>query len=299
MSAEEPRADLRAALDAFEVPGPRAEFRSDLMQRFTSGQMAALDEPTPELAAALDAWEVPAARSAFREELRSRFLAGEEQPQAQVHSLRRYFIAAAAAALFVLGWISPWGPGYVAGWRAVSLDQAVTPVVNIDGREVRADQAATFDKAFNGGCRVATDQQALRVYCDTAGVVVEIAPQTEIEVLREGGWMVLEIESGTLRLSTAEGFDEDLRVRTPDAEIQLKGRSLGVDVYDEGTCLCILEGQATLIPNDGSGERRVIDNSTAFVYRDREESVVMQGGVHHDEPLVELLDVSASLIGGE
>lgn len=299
MSTEEPRNDLRAALDAFEVPPARAEFREELARRFSSGELAEVDEPSPELAAALDGWSVPAARPAFREELRSRFLAGEEERPAEVHSLMRYLVAAAVAAAIVLAWFSPWGPGYVAGWRAVALDQDVTPVVYIDGSEVSADQSAAFDKAFNGGCRMQTSDEALRVYCDTAGLVVEVAAETELEVSRADGWMVLTIDQGSLRVSTDADFDEDLRVRTPDAEIELSGRALGVDVFETGTCLCILEGRATLRPLDGSGERRVIDNSTAFVYRDGEESVVMQGEVHHDAPLRDLRAASASLIGAE
>lgn len=293
MSSRESRPDLRAALDAATPPRARTAFKAQLAEQFLSGRFETTEDEVP----TLEAWEVPAARPEFREELRARFLGVDEtsQPLAPVVSIYRYMLAAAVAAAIVLLWVAPWNAQPADGWRSVAFDEfEVTPVVSIDGRSVEYRDDASLDRALSQGCRLETMTEPLTVMRLEEGVLLEVEKATRLDITRtdsmdSGLGLEFYVESGALRVATRPEFVGSIHVRTPDALIALSGSSLGVDVLDAGTCLCILEGQATMTATDGSDERQVPTNSTAFYYRDGRAGILMEGEVHHDESLLGLL----------
>ncbi len=119
------------------------------------------------------------------------------------------------------------------------------------------------------------------------GVMLEFPAETELRFPPrpegESGLFEVEVIKGGLHVATTVDFQGRVLVYTPDATISLSGHSVGVDVYPEGTCLCILDGTAGLKRRgDESAETLTIDSmSTAFVGRDGTITQPPKGNVHH------------------
>jgi len=279
-TAEEPEVpgELRRALDDMPAPDARAEFRSELKRRFVAG---ASERAEPE--AALAAWRVPAARAAFRAELRRRFVAAPRAARARLWSVPRALAAGliAAAALVVL--FAPWG-GRDGPWSAV--DYAGSPTVAIDGRPVSYGDRATLSARLEaGGCRLVTTE-TFRAY-RSEELLLELAPGSDVRLLPRAadGMLVIELASGGLRVSTAPGLGERVLIRTPQAEVALAGRAVGVEVLAEGTCICCLDGRARVTPRaEGQGAGRTLGDDEAYlVWNDARPPLELDHVVHRDE----------------
>ena len=301
MSSAEPERDLRAALDSVQAVPARAEFKAQLAKSFLAGchvsaESVGSSSEGASADAVLDAWQVPMARPEFREALRAQFLAEEPVSDnvAPIHSIRAYLAVAVAAAALVLFWFAPWKSAIHEGWHAIGFDHAkATPVVAIDGEDVPYTDFAALNSAFHRGCQIETSTEALQVLRVEEGVLLEIAEATRLEVARivgKGDAMDLHfvITTGAFRVATGLEFKGRILIQTPDAEIELAGRSLGIDVLDNGTCLCVLEGEAKMTATDGTGELHLLSNSTAFFPRAGSEGKMVEGMVHHGDPLMTL-----------
>ncbi len=295
MSSDRHSSKLRSALDAVQVPGANPEFKAQLARRFIAGELegAGEEDGGGPCEVHLDSWDVLGADPEFRASLRAEFLSGElaAQPQAPVLVMSRYALAIVAAAAALLFWFAPWTSSEAGHWRAVGFDlAAASPAVQIDGRSVLFADSAALDSAMSQGCRLETASEALVLLQVEEGVLLEVAETTQVEIARVVGAddsleLRFTVESGGLRVTMRPEFTGSLHVITPDADIELAGRTLGVDVVDSGTCLCILEGEASMSAIDGGGELRVLSNSTGFVGRGGGEVVLMEGEVHHGEQL--------------
>lgn len=297
-----PSDEVRAELDSWSPAAARPGFRAELRARFLADQGALVGESStsPELgeeglAARLAAYEPPAARPEFRARLRRDFLgagrasrrAPTESGAGRLLSLRSVAtLLAAAAALLLFLW-APWRSGATVGGSSVILN----------GEPVSYEERERLESSIErGDCSLSVGDEDLRVLTLDDGVFLEFPPGTDLRVLPrapgERGLLELEVKTGGVRVSTREDFEGRILVHTPDAVISLAGPAIGIDVFPEGTCLCILDGAAEM---SGKGQspnsRRVSVGEMAFVERG-ESDFAVQGDLHHQRELEAFAETS-------
>ena len=302
--------ELRSALDGWHPPAARAEFRASLRERVRAVSPAADGRATQSTFSAEEQLEVerrlasnasPTARPEFRARLRDEFLrAGEEsadvQEKAPLRSVARrrepltslpLFVGLAAAAALVLLFFAPWNSSSDKSWHTVG--DAVGLDYLLNGRHVSyADSRAVVDSFEKGDCEFRVGEADLSVVHLGEGVMLEFPSGSEFRLPArskgESGLLEIDLLKGGLRVSTPAGYPGRILVRTPDTTISLAGESIGIDVVAKGTCLCIVNGEAELVPLSGKRElMRAGKNSTAFVERNGAEKSMP--GVHHAKEL--------------
>ncbi len=295
---EELPAELRRALDAWQPAPAREEFRAQLAARFVTGESERLlsDDEQRAVEERLSEWRPAPARPEFRAALREAFIRGALRVRrTPIYSFRRVVVAlaTAAAALFLL--FGPWGVFGPTTVRVVDYTPGATLV--IDGEAVPfEDSRSLMHTLEHGGCCLETSTEQLSMVWIGEGVLLELPGNSKVRFRpRSGnGDLVLELESGGVYVSIKGTHEGRITVITPDAEIVMKGesRSLGVDLVEGGTCLCILDGGALMrsLPN-GSVEY-IESNTTAYARRGVDELKLWRGEVHHLDPLVETAERS-------
>lgn len=148
----------------------------------------------------------------------------------------------------------------------------------------------------HGGCCLETISEPLNMLWIGEGVLLELPENSKVKFRpRSGdGNLVLEVESGGVRVSIKGTHEGDITVITPDAEIVMKeeSRSLGVDLVEGGTCLCILDGGAVMRSLPTGKAEHIESNTTAYARRGVDELKLWRGEVHHLDPLVETAERS-------
>lgn len=319
--SEEGPVDPLSALDRLPS-SPRPAFRASLREAFVSGRLEdrseAAPEPGPELRAALDAWVLPPARETFRRGLAARFVAGDaaEAPthlrpvpangaprrarhEAPTSSRRRpaWLLAGLAAAAAVVALVALSGrdePG--PSWRV--LEVARPARVELDGRAVSDARLAELPSALRrGGCSMTVDDGLLRMSSDEQ-VALEVGEHTSLRVVPREDYrgresLVLDLRAGTVRLRTGVAFEGLVVVTTPDGRVELDEGILGIDVYDEGTCLCLVLGRGRMLPSSGGEAVELKDGFTRFFTRGGGDSGDVDLVDEHREPLEQLAGIAS------
>lgn len=222
-------------LSRHELPEAREAFRDELRESFLAG----------EVPRSRDGHET---REIFRDELREKFVKGRRprrtrkrterrQPSAAGKLLRFAVPLTAAAALLFM--ILPAGLGGGRTWEVLE----VVPDVSVIG-------------AISDWQEIHTGNDRLRLGYGEH-FFVEIGASSRVK-------RVAEDEDSVQKLSAAEGSvvftalpDEEpitIILETPDAAIEIASNSVAVDIYEGGTCICVLEGEVTVTPRIGEAE---------------------------------------------
>ncbi len=220
-------AAVERALASVPRLAPRAEFLRDLEARFTSvASPRAVDAP---------ALGVFPARASQRASSRPRVLGW---------AIAAGIAAVAASALAIFGSRT----SDTLRWAPVAGHLPLSPVT-VDGRSVGP---AEFAIAFANGTvphTLVTGTDAVWLQLGER-MVCELAPGSEAELgplPYDGSSLVIAARKGTLRVCTGEEFvGSKLDVKTPDFDLAITGTSFAVDIDDEGTCVCCLEGRVVM-----------------------------------------------------
>lgn len=306
---------LARALDAQGMPPARPAFRAELREAFLTGVFG--DEQDELLERALTGHgRVPAARPEFRAELRRSFLeagraAGARTPARPTPARRTAredrgpaarrrgpstsrrpwtllaggLLTAAAALLLVL--LGPWSATATdptgSLWRLAGAAPAQGLLV--DGSPWGGQEPLA------GARRVRTGPERARLVLGRQ-LVVELGPDSELVLADPGtpGALVFEGERGHLRFATGPDLDpgRGLLVRTRDAEVEVLGTVFGVDVYDEGTCVCCTRGEVQVRSRATGEDQRVAALGRGFVTADEGALLAGEIAADHREPLDEL-----------
>ncbi len=233
-------AAVERALAAVPRWAPRAEFLRDLEVRFTSvASLRAVDAPA--------AGFVPA-RASVRPSSRPRFSGW---------AIAAGIAAVAASALAIFGSRTSdtlrWTP--VAGHLPLSA-------VTVDGRSVSPAEFGSAVASGTGSHTIVTGTDPVWLQLGER-VVCELAPGSEIELgplSHDASSLVIAARKGTLRVCTGEEFvGSTLDVKTPDFELAITGTSFAVDIDEEGTCVCCLEGRVVMKAPDAFDETWAVD----------------------------------------
>ena len=237
-------------LSRHELPEARESFKSELRDAFLSGEI-------PESRQEHDTREV------FRDELRTQFVRGKVQRPTQGTARRkvrrkprrssrterpaktggagrllRFALPLTAAAALLLTFL-PAGLGGGRSWEVLE----VVPDVSVLG-------------AISDWQEIHTGKDRLRLgYGDH--FFVEIGAKSRVK-------RVANEDDPVQKLTAAEGSlvftslpDEEpisIILETPDAAIQISSNSVAIDIYEGGTCICVLEGEVTVSPRVGEQE---------------------------------------------
>ncbi len=318
-------AELRAALDDWQTPIADAGFRARQRHAFLAAGKAGGPPSEEEAGAQLDSRQTEPAREGFRTMLRERFLAaaGEyredydesshelrplaggaparPQPQLGMPKLLVGVLALAAAGLLYFGMGSnallgplesmPQDPSFP-GWQTVNFVHGDEVVLDgnqrLSGSDERLGAALTL-----GGCSLETGGGKLSVIHYGEGVLLEFPPGTELRFppvpKGERGLIEIVVERGGVRVATTDEFMGRILVHTPHTTIALSGPSMGIDVVEEGTCVCALAGDAQIRPlkeQEGSaGGYNIGSGRTSFVRRSGAVVEFPEGDVHHSKEL--------------
>lgn len=221
-------------LSRHELPSARDEFRQDLQEAFGSGEFD--ERETCE---------------EFRSELRERFVKGRLNKQPAVLRVLRFIVPLAAAALLILTQL-PSGIGSSREWEVLEVVEDVSMLGSIaDWQEIH------------------TGKDRLRLGYGS-DVFVEIGANSLVERSPSSGSEKLTARKGSLVFTAPEGEEPiTFLIETPDAAIQITANSVGVDVFEGGTCVCVFEGEVLVTPRVGESESHSIGpGRSCFIKKD-------------------------------
>lgn len=195
---------------------------------------------------------LPAPRpdAAFRARLRQEFVAGSlplpaVTPDAE-DSERRWWdsmlVPAAAGLLVLAGLLMNHGPG----WEVLETQGEGTALVN--GRTLSLGDRVKLGRALRDGARLRVPEGASLTIVAPGRVAVEVTPGTDARLgAPPARWLgrlaTAEVESGELRITTGARFPgAHLRVKTPEANVDVTGTTLAVIAEPKGTCVCVMDG---------------------------------------------------------
>lgn len=177
-------------------------------------------------------------------------------------------IALSAAAVIFLLFLSVANRG--PSWEIVRPDPGARLLV--DGEPLDLDRADMVEASLHSGARLAVEGSAAITFSCGEHLLIQLPVGTEITLPADpkrwlGRRLQTSITKGRLRIVTGEPFrGASLRVRTPDAEVEVLGTTLAVILEPYGTCVCVLDGSvrvhtesepASLVPE---GSRKVFYN---------------------------------------
>ena len=213
-------------------------------------------------------------RGEFRERLRAQFAAGSVQPggfdravppKPVWRSIWPSLVAAAAVLALVLAAnVANRGPA----WQAVGFEGE--GYVEIAGNAYPPQRLITDPGLLTPGSTVRVPD-GLTVNMRLPELyVLQAAPGAEFTLPNSPGkWIQrtshFSVKSGEVRVTTSAEFAGNrVLIQGPDAEVAILGTTIAVIGREDGTCLCVLEGEAMMTPNGGKpvmvpeGMRRVI-----------------------------------------
>ncbi len=304
--------EIERALACLAAPRARARFRASLKAAFVRGALAnGAESPGERFGTALDQLRPARADRAFRARLKERFTSG-----VLAHDLRDAGDDAPPArggpgALRLLRWAAPLGLAAAAlllVMRPAQGDRSPWEVVEFpsrgsgegDGREFAAVDLLPEGHYWRS-LHTTSDRLRLRWHED---FLLEVAPDTRVELRPStaDGAQTFVASQGGLNFTSRPG-EEPIRilVETADATIEVRGSTVGIDVYGEsGTCICVVEGE--VIVTTKVGERRVEHvgaGRTCFIHKDGADPTLMPLVAAHGEPVEALRDAAPSLLAPE
>jgi len=221
-------------LSRHELPSARDGFRQELKDSFRTGEFA--ERETCEV---------------FRSELRERFVKGRLDKRPIALRVLQYIGPLAAAAVLILTQL-PSSSGDSREWEVLEVVRDASILGSIaDWQEIH------------------TGKDRLRLGYG-ADVFVEIGANSLVERSQSDGSEKFTASEGSLVFTTPEGGEPiTFWIETPDAVIQVTANSVGVDLYEGGTCVCVLEGEVTVTPRVGERESHSIGpGRSCFVQKD-------------------------------
>jgi len=221
----------------------------------------------------------PAARGSFRTELRQAFVSGRIQTREPAPAaaeprqasapprnwVRFAVLAAAAAAVLAVTFFLPEPPR----WKA-----RLAGPVRLAGEEFSAAEADRLAVALEANGELESLGQP---------VELSLADVLQLELLHgarltlpglpelDGATPIaLSLNAGEVYLRTSGDYPGNpIRVKTPQAEVEIHGTTLGILVDDSGTCVCVCQGRvgisSELIPE---GSKEVEQGMTYFLFQD-------------------------------
>lgn len=211
---------------------------------------------------------------------RAEFLRELETQFTQVHSLRALPVrtsprprvsswamaagiaAIAASALAIYGWRSSRSMPHSMHWTPVA-GHLPHSTVTVDGRAVPPDEldAAVASETMSHTVVTGTDSVWFQL---GEHMVCEMGPGSEVEfgpLSEDGAPFVIAARKGSLRVCTGESFvGSKLDVKTPDFDLEIVGTSFAIDIDDEGTCVCCLEGRVVMKAPKAFDETWAVDS---------------------------------------
>lgn len=240
-------------LSEHQLPKPRRAFRQEMQDAFVSGEFPERENC-----------------EAFRTELRKRFVSGKVRSKPRVPRLLRVLLPVAAAVALIFTQL-PIGIGGTQGWEILEVVEDASVLGAIaDWQEIH------------------TSQDRLRLGYGN-DVFVEIGASSLVQRTNVGGER-LNAKEGSLVFTASEGEQQiTFLIETPDAVVQISSNSVGVDVYDEGTCVCVLSGEVIVTPRIGESESVSIGPGRAcFIQRDGTLRIMEGLQESHSSPIEEL-----------
>ena len=146
--------------------------------------------------------------------------------------------------------------------------------VRIDGRRFAVADRDRWEPLVRPDALVAvSDGVDLELLCGDA-VLLVITGGSTVTLPEEPGRTLARsstvyLRSGEVRATTGPGFPGmELRIQASEADAAVTGTTIAVIQNDDGTCLCVLEGSATLEAEAGR-EVRVPPGRRRVVFKDR------------------------------
>lgn len=213
----------------------------------------------------------PAYRARMREAFISPSLAAPRRVPLRIWAM-------AASVLLALGWFAS-AANEGSPWRIVSGTGA--GAVEIDGRATGRAGVVSGGAVVSPGALVETDVDAELVIASGDAIVLVVAPGSRVvlpDVPRRwlGRTLRARVEAGELRGKTGRDFiGARLLVQLPAAEVEITGTTFALIANDEGSCVCVFEGQVSMTERTG----------TFSVQPGRRRVVPLDGGLSRDEPL--------------
>lgn len=217
-----------------DLPIAREAFREGLAEEFETGNF--VDRETCE---------------EFRSQLRERFVEGRIKKRPALPRLLRYVLPVVAAAVLLLSQL-PSGIGGSHEWEVLQ----VVPEASILG-------------SIEDWQEIHTGNDRLRLGYGSE-VFVEIGANSLVERVSSEGTERLCASEGSLVFTSPSG-DAPITflIETPDAIIQITANSVGVDMFEGGTCVCVTEGEVVVTPRVGERESHTIKaGHSCFVRKD-------------------------------
>ena len=241
-----------------------------------------LESLTPDEGRARDAVRslgAPAADPAFRARLKRDFVAGRigearvltlpapwyRRPAFRLALVPATFAALAALAVASLS-VTDRGPG----WTLMMARGS--GAVTVDGAPVSLASRADLTRAMHPGARLSVPENAELELMSAAGLVLQVTEGTELTLpATPGRWMNRQVtgavDRGEIRVTTGSAFaGAHLRLRTPDAMVEVTGTTLAVICEPTGTCVCVHSGVVQVGARGGrmemvpEGRRRYVFN---------------------------------------
>lgn len=156
-----------------------------------------------------------------------------------------------------------------AAWRVRSAGRVL-----LDGEPVGRCDLDELSRRLNGASCVDSqdDELVLELHGD---VQLALVPHTRLELAAKRrtcsrGEVGLSLECGGLLMGPVSGQGRSrLLVETPHAVVRIAGNLLGIDVFEEGTCICVASGDAEVEVLFAEHQTvRVGPDSTCFVFAD-------------------------------
>jgi ferric-dicitrate binding protein FerR (iron transport regulator) len=218
----------------------------------------------------------PRPTAAFRARLRQEFVA-EAPPRAAVaphaegaarHWWDSMLVPAAAGLLVLAVLLMNHGPG----WEVLKTQGAGSALVN--GRAVSLGDRAELQRALQGGARLQLPEGVSLTIVAPGRLAVEVTPGTDARLSAPparwlGRLASAEVESGELRISTGARFPGSrLKVKTPEANVEVTATTLAVIRDPHGTCVCVMDGTVH-VGVQGQPMVAIPAGRRRYFYRDR------------------------------
>lgn len=173
-------------------------------------------------------------------------------------------------------------------WRV--LEATPTGEFMVDSLRFKGSDAALLSDALQTAHEIRTFDAGLRLQLRD-DLVLDIAPGTQLSQMSfpPAGAYTIYANAGALHVCTGPTFSGNrLRILTDNMESTVIGTIFGVDVLENGTCVCCIEGTVRCDPRDGGGAKSVEAGAMCFAYNDGKKSAWGQAHEPHTRPLQEL-----------
>ncbi len=270
MRPEEQRA--RDEIRSLPEETPRDDFRMRLRQQFVSPSASEENQPsdaprTSETPDPSPSTSPRLRRSGSRRAGHPRSRRVREEPNP---TRRRWVVLgpslAAAAALVWMVYSHFFVVQYLDWQQATVVGEGE---VLVDGKPVRPPGPGEPWPEMSGERMVQTGKDTELTLLGERDLLWVYTPQTKAKlpgIQRWGPRLDCELEGGEVRLTTAPCFRPTLIITTPEAEVRVTGTTVAVIRNDEGTCICVFEGEVG-VTNKMRGDDRMIPPGKRWVVR--------------------------------